>query len=136
MVACYLVQRLFAPCPRGTSRGHYSKSAETKLRSDQPGMVLDAEASQEVFHVLVVLFAQERDALRNPLCEPHRIAVRGFLELREDFLILSPTRNGSLRDPQSRSALTDRKSTRLNSSHANISYAVFCLKKKISKYPY
>src|SRR3712207_7921365 len=35
----------------------------------------------------------------------------------------------------------DRKSTRLNSSHANISYAVFCLKKKkqlqyIYLYPY
>src|SRR3712207_8753711 len=28
----------------------------------------------------------------------------------------------------------DRKSTRLNSSHANISYAVFCLKKKSKKY--
>src|SRR3712207_6847396 len=28
--------------------------------------------------------------------------------------------------------LKDRKSTRLNSSHANISYAVFCLKKKIT----
>src|SRR3712207_7881046 len=28
----------------------------------------------------------------------------------------------------------DRKSTRLNSSHANISYAVFCLKKKSTKY--
>src|SRR3712207_7275657 len=27
----------------------------------------------------------------------------------------------------------DRKSTRLNSSHANISYAVFCLKKKTQK---
>src|SRR3712207_7396014 len=27
-------------------------------------------------------------------------------------------------------AVLDRKSTRLNSSHANISYAVFCLKKK------
>src|SRR3712207_7753581 len=27
-------------------------------------------------------------------------------------------------------AAKDRKSTRLNSSHANISYAVFCLKKK------
>src|SRR3712207_8806673 len=27
----------------------------------------------------------------------------------------------------------DRKSTRLNSSHANISYAVFCLKKKNNK---
>src|SRR3712207_75585 len=30
----------------------------------------------------------------------------------------------------SRSDVADRKSTRLNSSHANISYAVFCLKKK------
>src|SRR3712207_7294304 len=29
-----------------------------------------------------------------------------------------------------RGAEEDRKSTRLNSSHANISYAVFCLKKK------
>src|SRR3712207_6860471 len=28
----------------------------------------------------------------------------------------------------------DRKSTRLNSSHANISYAVFCLKKKKKNY--
>src|SRR3712207_7211196 len=31
---------------------------------------------------------------------------------------------------RSRDAGQDRKSTRLNSSHANISYAVFCLKKK------
>src|SRR3712207_8911185 len=30
-------------------------------------------------------------------------------------------------------AAQDRKSTRLNSSHANISYAVFCLKKKKKK---
>src|SRR3712207_7428776 len=29
---------------------------------------------------------------------------------------------------------SDRKSTRLNSSHANISYAVFCLKKKKIKF--
>src|SRR3712207_7712122 len=34
---------------------------------------------------------------------------------------------GELRVPPRR---RDRKSTRLNSSHANISYAVFCLKKK------
>src|SRR5690554_7112164 len=33
-----------------------------------------------------------------------------------------------------RDALLDRKSTRLNSSHVRISYAVFCLKKK--KYSY
>src|SRR5690242_21041041 len=33
-----------------------------------------------------------------------------------------------------RAASTDRKSTRLNSSHMSISYAVFCLKKKIITY--
>src|SRR3712207_7655279 len=33
--------------------------------------------------------------------------------------------------PPDRRRRGDRKSTRLNSSHANISYAVFCLKKKI-----
>src|SRR5258707_14967115 len=32
--------------------------------------------------------------------------------------------------PDARVRQLDRKSTRLNSSHANISYAVFCLKKK------
>src|SRR3712207_7879420 len=32
--------------------------------------------------------------------------------------------------PLERTPTADRKSTRLNSSHANISYAVFCLKKK------
>src|SRR3712207_7682979 len=37
---------------------------------------------------------------------------------------------GSIVLAASRGGLADRKSTRLNSSHANISYAVFCLKKK------
>src|SRR5581483_12252520 len=36
----------------------------------------------------------------------------------------------SCRSPGLRLRVLDRKSTRLNSSHANISYAVFCLKKK------
>src|SRR3712207_7828109 len=36
----------------------------------------------------------------------------------------------ALRAPPGVHATLDRKSTRLNSSHANISYAVFCFKKK------
>src|SRR3712207_8909343 len=36
----------------------------------------------------------------------------------------------ALTAPKEGSSKPDRKSTRLNSSHANISYAVFCLKKK------
>src|SRR3712207_7806018 len=41
----------------------------------------------------------------------------------------------SMLSPRSSSSTggRDRKSTRLNSSHANISYAVFCLKKKKKK---
>src|SRR3712207_7754869 len=38
----------------------------------------------------------------------------------------------ALADGRVHAAGGDRKSTRLNSSHANISYAVFCLKKKKS----
>src|SRR5438445_8082754 len=41
--------------------------------------------------------------------------------------------NRSPTDTAVRQHATDRKSTRLNSSHANISYAVFCLKKKKNK---
>src|SRR5215217_1398678 len=66
--------------------------------------------------------------------EPHI----GFVDKLKN--VLGPTQNGD----ESRSAFEqaplpfglrgeDRKSTRLNSSHANISYAVFCLKKKKKK---
>src|SRR5258707_9963029 len=41
-----------------------------------------------------------------------------------------PNRAGPVAHQAVRPFCQDRKSTRLNSSHANISYAVFCLKKK------
>src|SRR3712207_8221469 len=50
------------------------------------------------------------------------------------FLRLGPGEPYAVRNdlaaPRSGREARDRKSTRLNSSHANISYAVFCLKKK------
>src|SRR3712207_8228555 len=52
---------------------------------------------------------------------PLRPAGRGLERAGEDLVGL-PAAQDLL--------LQDRKSTRLNSSHANISYAVFCLKKK------
>src|SRR3712207_7141284 len=63
----------------------------------------------------------QRDRLRERL-EAHRVL--GQAGHRQ-----SP-RNGSDREDQLVVPGADRKSTRLNSSHANISYAVFCLKKK------
>src|SRR3712207_7319754 len=47
---------------------------------------------------------------------------------------LRPPTVGTGGGPGHRVRLVDRKSTRLNSSHANISYAVFCLKKKKNQY--
>src|SRR3712207_7224671 len=63
------------------------------------------------------------------------VKVTGELRFRERAdggpeLIVRVTDNGIGVPPAARGRLLDRKSTRLNSSHANISYAVFCLKKK------
>src|SRR3712207_7417680 len=50
--------------------------------------------------------------------------LRGSVQLRPHAIGREPAL------PADRGDTRDRKSTRLNSSHANISYAVFCLKKK------
>src|SRR5437867_5856664 len=42
-------------------------------------------------------------------------------------------RSPTFKDDPSKHTIRDRKSTRLNSSHRTISYAVFCLKKKKNK---
>src|SRR2546422_2362765 len=50
-----------------------------------------------------------------------------LLHARGDVRLRLRRRDAALRHPRAR---VDRKSTRLNSSHGYISYAVFCLKKK------
>src|SRR5207247_8331278 len=52
------------------------------------------------------------------------------LETVEDRIILRPARGGGRIYKDRGMWVLDRKSTRLNSSHEWISYAVFCLKKK------
>src|SRR3712207_6924558 len=56
----------------------------------------------------------------------HRLEVA----LRPVAPLQEPTAHRALLSPARCGPGQDRKSTRLNSSHANISYAVFCLKKK------
>src|SRR3712207_8289206 len=72
----------------------------------------------QIFHELLdhrwfISREQGRDV---PILEAARSYVDNVLRHRPDELAVLGAR--------------DRKSTRLNSSHANISYAVFCLKKK------
>src|SRR3712207_8421552 len=82
------------------------------------------------------LFRSER------ICEPERQIIfrvpwqddSGEVHINRGFRVefnsaLGPYKGG-LRFHPSVNLGIDRKSTRLNSSHANISYAVFCLKKK------
>src|SRR5438477_7075216 len=67
----------------------------------------------------------------------HKIAATDRVH---EFGIVDPRRHGALFDKGARClqqppAGRDRKSTRLNSSHMSISYAVFCLKKKTTRTP-
>src|SRR5436309_7268987 len=73
------------------------------------------------------------DAL--PICEPRRegfpaAAARDRCARGDDHFDRRGDAAGDDRPHAVRNGRPDRKSTRLNSSHVKISYAVFCLKKK------
>src|SRR3712207_7234925 len=58
--------------------------------------------------------------------EPYSRDPRNVARKAEEYLASTGIADTAYFGPEAE----DRKSTRLNSSHANISYAVFCLKKK------
>src|SRR5712691_13551972 len=69
----------------------------------------------------------------NALARARKTSVTGFTQrphLSAVQLLKSVPRAGILHTPGGVGCGEDRKSTRLNSSHSQISYAVFCLKKK------
>src|SRR3712207_7120444 len=82
---------------------------------------------------------RSRDALRDERAVVRAPAERGRVRLQA--LVAEVAHEDGLDLPRAVRPLggarpdgEDRKSTRLNSSHANISYAVFCLKKKKKTY--
>src|SRR5438067_4452167 len=60
----------------------------------------------------------------------HRRSCSCGLQLTDAFAFSFASISGQSYRRDACTALSDRKSTRLNSSHVSISYAVFCLKKK------
>src|SRR3712207_7440444 len=64
-----------------------------------------------------------------PISYPHAYPRPLAGRIERETLTSELLAGNPLGDPAER-PVEDRKSTRLNSSHANISYAVFCLKKK------
>src|SRR5699024_12610671 len=88
------------------------------------------------FHVVFFFFLVARHfsyLLSFPTRRSSDLSVHEYLESFRiwEFDPHPNTPAGIHRERQQKS-LQDRKSTRLNSSHVSISYAVFCLKKKIS----
>src|SRR5438445_2763634 len=77
------------------------------------------------------------------LCGAITVGIRGYRALTQE-VVAATIKTEPIAPQRFRATVTlpdgslhmfdlDRKSTRLNSSHANISYAVFCLKKKKNK---
>src|SRR3712207_7645597 len=77
-----------------------------------------------LFPYTTLFRSQRAEAGGDPVVRP--VVVR---QLLDDRPAPGDLRQRTVGEPDTR-AVADRKSTRLNSSHANISYAVFCLKKK------
>src|SRR2546430_3726626 len=74
-------------------------------------------------HLVLREFVKGLNSAARTLDNPLGISFTGVTTAKEALSVIE-----SDRDLQS--VLVDRKSTRLNSSHSQISYAVFCLKKK------
>src|SRR3712207_7885166 len=90
------------------------------MLASQSSLFFNDTATTEIYTLSL------HDAL--PICRPGDHALDVAVEVSHRRIDLAE------RDPHHRSSAyrasrADRKSTRLNSSHANISYAVFCLKK-------
>src|SRR5690606_24613800 len=100
----------------GGSGGEATSSSRTDQRSGAVGWseVLKA-CSQTSSEVWCSMYTVSPDTV---VAKPSRSSAAGRLP---------PSTSCQLRPP----SVDDRKSTRLNSSHVKISYAVFCLKKKI-----
>src|SRR5690606_41722785 len=89
---------------------------------------LSLHAALPILIVVVVLLAWWQGRRLGPLVtEPLPVVVRASETVEGRGRLY---RSRRARDRAAEALRTDRKSTRLNSSHVKISYAVFCLKKK------
>src|SRR5439155_25120857 len=98
-----------------------------------PTPALSTLSLHDALPILVVVSVRDGDRHRGDSIDPQG-AVRSGLDRRRQLACQASLRHVAASHPHARQhslARQDRKSTRLNSSHVAISYAVFCLKKEI-----
>src|SRR5579883_393360 len=84
------------------------------------------EKSDEQPATMPTAFQDQIKSARTKLDKAYTAAIKDYLRLKEDKAAEDTEKEQQKFNLNA--ALTDRKSTRLNSSHVKISYAVFCLK--------
>src|SRR5699024_11833889 len=89
----------------------------TTLFRSYPGLAVPLQAVQHILNRVIVVFVCHDGESRHQLLFTGQTVV--LLKVKEQIFDIGIGQGAG-----------DRKSTRLNSSHVSISYAVFCLKKK------
>src|SRR3712207_7878442 len=119
--------------PRSTLFPYTTLFRSNRTSLSDPSLYINRELSWLGFNDRVLAQARHE---RHPLLERVRFVSISETNLDEFFMIrVAGLQQQVVSDlpnpvPDGMTPEEDRKSTRLNSSHANISYAVFCLKKK------
>src|SRR5262245_18273474 len=109
--------------PRGALLADLERPGAGQI--DNPALMSGAEASRAVFEFNAERAAKDRLERQRREAEKQRLAEAGM-----EAPMAGNSEAEPKPDPTPPMAQQDRKSTRLNSSHLGISYAVFCLKKK------
>src|SRR5699024_12166854 len=81
----------------------------------------------------IIIPAPEPQRIR-PTIKTEKLGAKAEINVPRANMLMAVKNNFLVVNFLMRNAVIDRKSTRLNSSHVSISYAVFCLKKKTKQY--
>src|SRR5688572_32112360 len=117
------------------SVAQWARRLRTRFQLGLVGWIRGERAEQNLEILETVAHQLEQVATRQPVFQLWWVVGAIIEALREGGLEtgVSVKRLLGLADREILQLYTDRKSTRLNSSHSQISYAVFCLKKKKKK---
>src|SRR5439155_3786793 len=115
-------------CPAATTDP--SQAAYDSLKTRLGGDIANALTAQHRLSATLDQFAGIEQSLSSEVAQEEALIASLEAEIARLDAEIADTEARIEVEKQQLAAMSDRKSTRLNSSHVAISYAVFCLKKK------